>query len=61
LARLALQRLDGDPVAAAADALTEHALEQVREPIVRGGREMYVPFGAMAAQLLCGTSALRPG
>jgi uncharacterized protein len=50
LARLALQRLDGHPVAVTADALVAHSQEQ-------DGAGFRL-WGAMAAQILCGTAAL---
>lgn len=55
LARLGLQRLDGHPVAAAADALVEHSQGQLSQPSNQPGVALY---GAMAAQVLCGTPAL---
>ncbi|HWT95229.1 MAG TPA: amidohydrolase family protein [Solirubrobacteraceae bacterium] len=55
LARLALQRLDGHPVAAAADQLVEHSQGQLSQPSDHPGVALY---GAMAAQILCGTPNL---
>jgi hypothetical protein len=55
LARLGLQRLDGHPVAAAADELVAHSQEQLGQPFDQPGVALY---GAMAAQILCGTPGL---
>jgi hypothetical protein len=55
LARLGLQRLDGHPVARVADELTSHSAEQFA---TNGNLPRAPLFGAMAAQILCGTPAL---
>lgn len=52
LARLALQRLDDHPVAAAADALVANDLQRIAE---NGGAPPGVLYGALAGQILCGT------
>jgi hypothetical protein len=55
LARLALQRLDGNAVAALADELVAASLQQAARAGGHPGRTLY---GALAAQILCGTAAL---
>jgi uncharacterized protein len=52
LARLALQRLDGHPVAAAADALVAEDLNRTSASAGAPGRPL---FGALCGQILCGT------
>jgi predicted TIM-barrel fold metal-dependent hydrolase len=62
LARLALQRIDDHPVAAATDALVANDLDR----LAHGGGEEEAPahvvlYGALAGQILCGTpNALVP-
>ena len=57
LAQLALQRLDGHVVAVSANELVEHSLAQLAsgDASDRPGVALY---GAMAAQILCGTHTL---
>jgi uncharacterized protein len=56
LARLALRRLDDHPAARIADDLT--AASQAAHMSRDGDRHDFVLWGAMAAQLVCGTPAL---
>jgi uncharacterized protein len=58
LARLALQRLDGHPVAAAVDALTAASQERVGATSAGGPVDFRTLYGAMAGQILAGTAAL---
>ena len=58
LARLALQRTDGHPVAAAADALLASDLERlIHHEAEEAGH--IVLYGALCGQILCGTPSVR--